>query len=330
MDEEPYFFKNLLISGSTSSFFVRPHGAQMPGINTIAVASKFQTILDEVMIPSLTSGWMDRNSEQAQYMGCGEVKIPKISMSGLGDYDRKNGFPGSGAVSVEFETRKLTKDRAQLFQIDEMDVDESGFIATASNVMGQFQRTKVAPEIDAFRYSSLYARAAAASKTLKYTAAAASIFAKLKDDILSVQDIVGESEPLIITMSMPTANILDQADQIKRQLSETEMKIGNVSSKVKSLDGIPIIKVPSARMRSAYTFSATNGFSATDGAEKINWIITAERAPIGITKQDAMRIFDPQTNQKARAWQLDYRRYHDLFVADNKLDGIFANYEEVA
>lgn len=41
-----------------------------------------------------------------------------------------------------------------------------------------------------------------------------------------------------------------------------------------------------------------------------------------------MRIFDPNINQSLNAWQLDYRRFHDLWVLDNKLDSIFLNIKD--
>ena len=36
--------------------------------------------------------------------------------------------------------------------LDSMDVNESNFVANATNAMGQFQSTKVVPEIDPFKF----------------------------------------------------------------------------------------------------------------------------------------------------------------------------------
>ena len=44
--------------------------------------------------------------------------------------------------------------------------------------------------------------------------------------------------------------------------------------------------------------------------------------------QDKMRIFSPDVNQEANAWAMDYRRYHDLFVLDNKKELVFANLKD--
>lgn len=50
--------------------------------------------------------------------------------------------------------------------------------------------------------------------------------------------------------------------------------------------------------------------------------------PIAVTKQDIMRIFDPATNQRMNAWQMDYCRFHDIWVLDNKLDSIYLSIQE--
>ena len=41
-----------------------------------------------------------------------------------------------------------------------------------------------------------------------------------------------------------------------------------------------------------------------------------------------MRIFDPTTNQKLNAWQMDYRRFHDIWILDNKLDSVYLSIQE--
>lgn len=57
----------------------------------------------------------------------------------------------------------MTQDRGRTFQLDAVDVDETNFALVAGNVMGEFQRTKVIPEIDAYRYSKI----AELAKTMK-------------------------------------------------------------------------------------------------------------------------------------------------------------------
>lgn len=303
--------------------------------NTIAYASIFQQELDKQMLVGATSGWMEPNSSLVKYTGGNEVKIPNIMMDGLGDYDRSDGFV-KGSVTTTWQTHELTQDRGRTFSIDAMDVDESNFVATAGAVMGEFQRTKVIPEVDAYRYSKIAALAIAGSKASGgYTATDATILNKLVYDIAMIQDQIGEGDPLILTLPFTIASILDSNTTIQKRMDVIEFEQGGVKTKVKSLDGHPIIRVPSTRLKTAYEFldgetagQEAGGFKAATGAKDINWIISTRNAPMAISKTDTPRIFDPMANQQAHAWKIDYRKYHDLWIPTNKLAGVFVNVKE--
>lgn len=302
--------------------------------NTIAYATLFQQALDKAAVAKLTSGWMDANAGQVIYNGGKEVKIPKMNMDGLGDYSRANGFT-QGSITLEYETKTMTQDRGRTFMLDSMDVNESNFVANATNAMGQFQATKVVPEIDAYRYSKIASLAiagkvASGGNTIDET----NVLKLLKADITAIEDIVGDI-PLVITMATPIAAILDDNEKISKRLDVTEFTKGDIVTKIKSFDGHPIVKVPSARMKTAYTFydgksggQTAGGFVAAAEAKNINWIITPMYAPIAVNKTDKVRIFDPNTNQDADAWKLDYRKYHDLWIMDEALKICRVNIKE--
>lgn len=303
--------------------------------NSIAYATIFQQELDKQLLVGATSGWMEPNSSLVKYNGGNEVKIPNILMDGLGDYDRSSGFV-QGAVTMTWQTHELTQDRGRTFSIDSMDVDESNFVTTAGAVMGEFQRTKVIPELDAYRYSKIAALAIAANKASgSYNPDDATILNKLLYDIATIQDQIGEGDSLVLTLPYTVAAILDSNTTIQKRLDVVDFEQGGVQTKVKALDGHPIIRVPSTRLKTAYEFfdgettgQEQGGFAAAADAKAINWIISARNAPIAISKTDKVRVFDPNTNQNADAWKLDYRQYHDLWIPTNKLAGVFVNVKE--
>ena len=107
-------------------------------INTMEYAAVFMQELDSQMVECATSGWMEDNAGQVQYSGGAEVKIPKMELSGLGNYDRDKGF-ATGSVTVNYETKKLTQDRGRAFQVDAMDVDETNQALSAANITRQWQ-----------------------------------------------------------------------------------------------------------------------------------------------------------------------------------------------
>ncbi len=47
-------------------------------------------------------------------------------------------------------------------------------------------------------------------------------------------------------------------------------------------------------------------------------LICPKNAPIAVSKTDNVKIITPEANQFADAWDIDYRKYHDLFIPDNK------------
>jgi len=294
---------------------------------SIEYAKIFMQALDKELVPLLTSAPMELNQNMVRYNGGNEVKIPKIVLEGLAPYNRSTGFD-TGAITLAYETHTLTQDRGKEFNLDAMDVDESNFVATAGNVVGEFQRVKVAPEIDAYRYSRIFAVANAGLKTEAYTPNDNDIFEKLSGNIADVQDVVGDAEPMTIYMSYAAANKLDLADKIEKRLEVGDFARGGVSLKVKSLDGIPIIRVPSARFKSLFTFG-NNGFTVGTNAMNINWIISADRGLIAVNKQDKMRVFSPDVNQEMDAWRIQYRRYHDLFVPENKVAALWVSYTAI-
>lgn len=301
-------------------------------INTIEFATLLQQKLDEQVIAQSTSGWMEANAGQVIYNGGKEIKVPSLSMNGMGDYDRDSGFV-QGAVTLTHETLTMTQDRGRTFQIDAMDVNESGFLANATAVAGEFQRTKVIPEIDAYRYSKIYALANANSRVAAaYTPAKATLLDALRADIAAIKDVVGDDIPLVITMPVPVGSMLDTVPDISKSLSVVDFRQGSVNLKVKALDEIPIRRVPSSRMKTAYVFKdgvssgqEDGGFEAAGGAKQINWIISPQNVPIAVSKTDKLRIFAPDVNQQADAWKIDYRKYHELWITKNKMSTLMVN-----
>ena len=305
-------------------------------LNTIQTASIIQSELDKAAVEQSTSGWMEVNEKLVKYNGGSEVKIPSLDMDGMADYDRKNGFT-EGSVDFKYQTKTMTQDRGRSFSFDENDVNETNFVLTAATVMGEFQRTKVVPEMDAYRYSTIAAACIAKKRASGgYVPEEATVLQKLYYDIAAVQDVVGDTTPLVITIDRMTAAILSMSEKLSKKLDVTDFRQGDATIKIRSLDGMyPLVTVGSERMKTEYLFKdgktsgqESGGFAPTEGSKSINWIITPKNAPIAVSKTDKMRIFDPETNQRARAWAMDYRKFHDLWITDQKILQCFVNVKE--
>ena len=285
--------------------------------------------LDALYVQEATSGWMQENASQIRYMGGREIKVPTRSMTGLGDYNRPDGKYPKGSIVTSYQTKHLTQDRSTEFYFDRNDVDETDYLNEATNVMGQFTKEHVAPELDAFRYSSIAKAAIAASRSEDYTPSAANIFTRLLSNLREIQDSTGVAmTDIIITMPYTVYGILEQSKEFNGSLIPTNFTQGDITFEVRSINGAPIIPVTSSRMKTDFDFASGEnelGFSPAAGAKDINWLITPKDTPIAVTKTDSLKIFDPDTNQDGDGWKTQYRIYHDLFILDNKMNGIFAS-----
>lgn len=296
-------------------------------LNTLEYAALLQTKLDQKAVAEMTSGWMDGNTGDVIYKGGNKVKIPTLSTSGLKDYDRDKGYP-DGSVNLTYEEMTMEMDRSTSFLIDAMDVDETNFVASATNVAAEFQSSSVVPEIDAYRYSKVAAYAEADNVTT-YTPDPKTLFEVLKNDIAAVQDIVGENTPLVCSINTKVKSQLEQLDKFNKNIEVTSFTQGTLNTKVKAIDNCRLISVPSARMWDSYTFrdgkaedEKEGGFVKGTTAKPMNWIILPQSIVIAVTKQDNMKIIDPTMYQKADAWFIAYRRYHDVWVKANRREQI--------
>lgn len=121
--------------------------------NSITKFKKYIDKLDEVyQLASLTS-CLDSDSTLAQAgANANEIIIPKLSMDGLADYSRNSGYV-SGNVSLTNETATFNYDRGRKFDVDNMDNEESAGLSFGK-LSAEFIRTKVCPEMDAFRFAT--------------------------------------------------------------------------------------------------------------------------------------------------------------------------------
>ena len=121
--------------------------------NTIALRKQYSTLLDEVYkLSSLTAVLDGPNELVKEGANANEILIPKLSMQGLADYNKSTGYV-AGDVTLDYETKKCAYDRGRMFNVDAMDNIESAGIAFG-RLSGEFLRTQVVPELDAYRLAS--------------------------------------------------------------------------------------------------------------------------------------------------------------------------------
>ena len=309
--------------------------------NSIAYVVKYKEMLDEVFKIAAITRDLDDSTMAEDMKNAGEVKIPKITTQGLGAYSKTNGF-ANGDVTYSFETKTLSQRRARSFSIDKvenMDTLDKAFAATGND----FIRTKVIPELDAYRFATIYGnKGAGATGTLDKTTVEAAIDA----GILSMDENEVPYEDRFLYVTPTVLKYLENSDGFVRNRI-IDQNAGNVSKEIVTYNGMTVVKVPQSRFYTGITLhdGVTAGQEAggyVKSGTDINFMIVHKPSVMGIIKLEEMRLFAPTSsdaaafgmavegvNQNYLAWKLDFTLYHDLFVLDNKVKGIYAHAKAV-
>lgn len=295
--------------------------------NVIALAQEYQPLLDEIYkLGSLTAG-LDTPAKLIKSTPVpNAVLVPKMVLQGLGDYDRNTGFT-AGDVTLSWETHTFTQDRGRTFHVDAYDDEETLKVAFGM-LAGEFIRTKVIPEVDAYRLS-VYASKAGTAAT-PATLDAAGILAAIDAGTLALDEAEVGAEGRQFYCTPEVYQLMKQNTTLQKRF-DVQSGNGTVDRRIELFDGMPVKKVPQTRMYKGITMydgstagQEAGGYIKTAATGKdINFMIIHPSAVVQLTKTALPRIFDPMTNQQANAWKFDYRLYHDAFVPDNKVKGIY-------
>lgn len=122
--------------------------------NTIELAKNYLDIIDEVYkSASVTADLTSDPSMMRAGANVSEILYPQIEVGGLGNYDRNSGYT-SAAVSLKWATARFNYDRCAKLEVDTMDNQESMNLAF-TRAGAELQRTRVAPEADAFTFATI-------------------------------------------------------------------------------------------------------------------------------------------------------------------------------
>lgn len=285
--------------------------------NTIQLAEKFLPLLDEVYKDGAKSAVLDAAAGRLNFVNAKTANVFVTEMDGLADYSRSTGYV-SGDVVGKWEPYTLTQDRGRSFTVDAMDNEESIGMAFGT-LAGEFMRTRVIPEIDAYTFAKI-----AGTEGIQNTAANV-------DGNTDLAKAIDEADGALTEAEVPTTGrILFIAEPayryfvggFARNIANGE---GALNNDITSYNGTRIVRVPTERFSTAIT-QATDGkggFAPASNGYKLNFMLVHPSAIIKVVKHEKPRIFSPEVNQNADAWKFDYRVYHDTFVLNNKKNGVY-------
>ena len=284
--------------------------------NSIALSKVYTNLLDEVYQQSSLTAVLESDATLSrQGANANEIVIPKLSMDGLGDYNRNSGYT-NGDVDLTWETVQFNYERGRMFQVDNMDNEETQNIAFG-RLAGEFIRTKVVPELDAFRFSK-YASATGVGLATGTLATGVDVINALRTATSSMDEaeVPMEDRHLFITPTL--LGLVEDLDTTKsrevlsRFASITKVPQTRFYSAIELLDG----KSPSEEK---------GGYKKAELGVELNFEIIHKPATLQFTKHAVPKIISPEMKQDAEAWKYGYRNYGLCDVYENKTAGIYVH-----
>lgn len=289
--------------------------------NAIALASKMTPLVDLIYKAQSASADLDTPSMVSEFSGVDEIKVLKVSTTGLGTYSKVNGYP-KGDVTASWETLTLAQSRGKQLSVDRIDNEET-LGKTFGTVTGNFMRDWVIPELDAYRFAK-YASASGISVVgtpalLDKTTILAAIDEAVRQ--LDADEVPAAGRRLFINSNLKPA--------LNASLTRMFGSDGVVNTVLAGYNDMPIKFVPASRFYTQVTLndgSTTWGYAKTASTGRdINFMIVFPEAVVQVPKFIIPKVFDPDTNQDKDEWKYQFRLYHDAFVYDNKAKGIYVH-----
>ena len=325
--------------------------------NTINLAKIYIPILDEVYKEASLTAAMDTSAELIREgYNANEIIIPMIAMDGLGDYSRNDGYV-KGDVTLTWETVKAEFDRGRKFQVDDLDNIETGGVAFG-RLAGEFIRTKVVPELDAYRFAkyaqtdniSVVGVAAALTTGAAVIAALRAGTTKMDED-----EVPMEGRILYITPTL--GGLVDDLDTTKsravlaRFASVVLVPQTRFYTAITQYDGhtsgqeaggyikgaTEYAKTTDTDIASGKTYYTKSGSTYSEvaspakanlntyyeAATDINFMIIHPSAVIQANKIVKPKILNPDVNPDGDQWVYGYRLVSIASVYENKTAGIY-------
>lgn len=283
--------------------------------NNIALSKNYVPLLDEVYKKASLSTVLNTSDAMVRAgAGVDEILVPKISMAGLGAYSRNDGYT-KGDVTLTMESIKFNYDRGRKFEVDYLDNEESAEVAFGM-LGAEFQRTKVAPEADAFTFATLAGTAGISTATPATLADGLAVLSALITATTKMDEDEVPEENRILFITPTNLNSVMALDTTKSR--EVLARFTQT------------VKVPQSRFYTTITMLSGSTGEEAGGYVKhvtlgkdINFMIVHKACVLKFDKHIANDIIRPSDNQTSDAYMQKYRKYGLVDVYENKLAGIY-------
>ena len=295
--------------------------------NSITLFKKYIDLLDEVYKQTAKTAALDGDTSLVQ-MGANanEIIIPKISMDGLADYSRNSGYV-DGDVTLTNETVKFNYDRGRAFSVDAMDNEETAGVAFGK-LAGEFIRTKVVPEMDAFRFATY----ASISGISKITAGATlstggDVISALRAATTKMDEDEVPMEERYLYITPTLYGLVQDLDTTKSKEVLSRFATITLVPQTRFYTAIDLYDGVTDNSDSSGANEKVGGYVKSSTGKDINFMVIHKPAVLQYTKHTVNKVISPEENQSADAWKFPYRAYGLADVYENKVAGIYLHHK---
>ena len=283
--------------------------------NQINQFNKCTDLLPEVyMINAKTAVLESDTTLVKQGLNEDKICIPKIEMSGLGDYDSNTGYT-VGTIFM-MQTVTFNYSRKWKLSINSMDNEETLGL-TFAKLIAEFLRTKAIPEQDAFRFAR-YANLAEI-KISGNISTGAEVLEALQTAIIKMNnaEIPSKNRHLFITTDLLVEAQNVDTTKSRAILGEfysiTEVPKTIFYTAIDLLDG----KVSGKEKR---------GFKKSSDGKDINFLIVEKSSVMQLTKYKLSKAISPEDNPDRNTWIFKFNEYGFIDMHKYKPAGIYLHY----
>ena len=278
--------------------------------NTLTFFDRISQTLDQMFKAESKSAILTSGS--GTWNGVKTVRIPTITTQSLGNYSRVTGYP-DGDITVSLKDYTPEYDRGVKFTYDAMDNDEVAGLLLAQT-LPEFERTRVIPELDAYRFS-LYVNSITNSDNV-ISLGGATTGAAVLEAILQIKTVMDDNE-------IPEMNRhLFLTSEIYNQLIGTNVYTALIDPTASKGGFQTITSVPKTRLYKDITLQST--------PNDLTYLVDYPFAGLAVfgesvyqeIKHQVSPLIQPEFNATHDGYIQKFRVYAANGVYANKTDGI--------
>ncbi len=272
---------------------------------SIDLVTKFQPYTDELF--STESKRALLTNQDFDWTGAHSIKVYKITTSQMNDYGRNGPAEGNwsryGALAdLDTATEEFTlkKDRSFIFGVDKLDTDETAGQVAAASALARQEREVVIPEVDAYTYGVMCAKAGTKPDALALTAT------NIYDEILKASTALDTAEVpetgRVLVVTPETYQLMKKCKDITM-----ETDVGNdlrLKGVIGIIDGLTVQKIPANRL-----------------PENFGFMVAHPCATVAPVKLEDYQVHNDTVYMSGAV--VTGRICYDAFVLDNKAKAIY-------